>query len=209
MRLSFFTVNSDYCERLRKHDPRVPYTFDAKKNRPFVGIVYSIGCHSYYAPLTSPKPKHQAMKNQVDFLKIAGGAYGAINFNNMIPILPDQCEKIDITSMVIRCEADEQYKNLLENQLSWCNSNIDNILSKARKLYELVTTRRAPAQLLSRCCDFKLLEKVCNQADEEHLLELDHPRKESIFKRLEAVQEKSQRDNAERVKKTKYIGFDR
>lgn len=50
------------------------------------GILFTVNGFHYYAPLTSPKPKHLQMKNQIDFLKINQGQWGAINFNNMIPV---------------------------------------------------------------------------------------------------------------------------
>ena len=66
-------VDTTYCDFLRKTDPCVPYTMDKKSIRPFVGIVFSVNGFHYYAPLTSPKPKHLQMKNQIDFLKIKDG----------------------------------------------------------------------------------------------------------------------------------------
>ena len=92
MNFSFYTVDSDYCDYLRSADPCVPYTMDSKSIRPFVGIVLLINDYHYYAPLTSPKPKHMEMKNQMDFLKIKNGEWGAINLNNMIPV-PIACLK--------------------------------------------------------------------------------------------------------------------
>ena len=96
MKFSFYRADALYCDYLRKSDPCVPYTMDQKEARPFIGIVLTLNDYDYYAPLTSPKPKHLHMKNQVDFLKINGGVWGAINFNNMIPIHSDQLEHIDI-----------------------------------------------------------------------------------------------------------------
>jgi len=78
---SFYMADSDYCDYLRKKDPCVPYTMEHKSVRPFVGIVFLVGAFQYYAPLASPKPKHLQMKNQIDFLKINRGVWGAINFN--------------------------------------------------------------------------------------------------------------------------------
>lgn len=71
-------VDAVYCDYLRKSDPCVPYTMEQKAIRPFVGIVFSVSNTHYYAPLTSPKPKHLRMKSQIDFLKIKGGEWGAI-----------------------------------------------------------------------------------------------------------------------------------
>lgn len=67
----------------------------------------------YYAPFTSPKPKHKKIKNGKDFRKINHGIYGAINFNNMIPVIDETLIKIDIDGI-----QDEKYKNPLKNQFS-------------------------------------------------------------------------------------------
>lgn len=96
MSFFFYMVDSGYCDYLRKTDPCVPYTMDQKSIRPFVGIVFSLGRFQYYAPLTSPKPKHLHMKNQIDFLKINHGEWGAINFNNMIPVHTNSLTKVNL-----------------------------------------------------------------------------------------------------------------
>ena len=118
MRLSFVLVDSAYCDFLRKTDPCVPYTMDKKSNRPFVGILLQVGAMSYYAPLSSPKPKHLAMKNQIDLLKINGGQYGVINFNNMIPVHSNLISTIDLSTSSADSTSALQYKHLLSNQLT-------------------------------------------------------------------------------------------
>lgn len=159
MNLSFYTVSPAYCDFLRKTDPRVPFTMDSKSIRPFVGIVFSINGCQYYAPLTSPKEKHLHMKNQIDFLKIKGGEWGAINFNNMIPVLPECLKKVEIRFLETDTKPDIDYKNLLSNQLSWCNSHKDAILRQAEKLYNMIAGGRAWGNLAGRCCDFPLDER--------------------------------------------------
>lgn len=58
------------------------------ETRPFVGIVIICGTKKYCVPLSSPKPKHSSMKNDVDFMKIMDGEtlIVVMNFNNMIPV---------------------------------------------------------------------------------------------------------------------------
>lgn len=63
-KIYFYTVNPSYCDFLRQFDKCVPYNFDKKDTRPFVGVLIKINDSLYYAPLTSPKPKHLKMKNQ-------------------------------------------------------------------------------------------------------------------------------------------------
>ncbi|MDV0447196.1 hypothetical protein MsAg5_10750 [Methanosarcinaceae archaeon Ag5] len=82
-RLSFFTIDSSYCNFLYQFDHRVPDNTFSKTDRPFIGIVFTINDFHYYASLTSPKHKHKNMENTIDFLKINDGECGAINFNNM------------------------------------------------------------------------------------------------------------------------------
>lgn len=162
MNFSFYKVDSEYCDFLRETDRCVPYTMEQKTTRPFVGIVFTVNGFNYYAPLTSPKPKHLHMKNQIDFLKINGGEWGAVNFNNMIPVPFVNLTKIEMRISDADTKSDVDYKNLLSNQLSWCNSHREVILKQARKLYDTITQGRARESLLSRCCNFHLLETQCS-----------------------------------------------
>jgi len=134
---------------------------DRKSIRPFVGIVFSVNSFHYYAPLTSPKPKHIHMKNQIDFLKIKDGEWGAINFNNMIPV-PFLClTKVEMKILETDSKADKDYKNLLSNQLSWCNSHKNTILRQAEKLYTMIVHGKAWENLAERCCNFTIDERKC------------------------------------------------
>lgn len=154
-------VDPDYCDHLRKTDPCIPFTMDTKMTRPFVGIVFKVNNFHYYAPLTSPKQKHLHMKNQIDFLKINGGEWGAVNFNNMIPV-PESClTKVEMRLLDNDTKADADYKRLLSNQLSWCNSHKDNIIRQAEKLYKTITIGKPYGNLAARCCNFSLAEKQC------------------------------------------------
>ena len=66
-KIKFVTINSQYCDFLRTFDDRVPYNADAKKFRPFIGILFRVHDMEYFAPLSSPKEKHKRMKNTIDF----------------------------------------------------------------------------------------------------------------------------------------------
>lgn len=153
-RLSFVLVDSKYCDYLRKADSRVPYTMDKKSNRPFVGVLLRIHGVCYYAPLSSPKPKHKEMNNQIDLLKIDNGKYGVINFNNMIPIHNNSVKPIIPIVSPTDSQADKRYKVLLSNQLTWCNANKELIIKKAQKLYNIIAKGSGWDSLTARCCDF-------------------------------------------------------
>lgn len=114
-RLTFILVEPTYCDYLRKSDSCVPYTMDSKSNRPFVGVLLRVNNIAYYAPLSSPKAKHITMKNQIDLLKIDGGKYGVINFNNMIPIHRNSIKSVNFNSSSTDSPSEIQYKALLSN----------------------------------------------------------------------------------------------
>ena len=86
LNLEIVIVDSDYCDYLRQFDNKVAYNKHKKELRPFIGILFEIDTCKYFAPLSSPKPKHRKMKNMIDFFKIKDGELGAVNFNNMIPV---------------------------------------------------------------------------------------------------------------------------
>lgn len=58
------------------------------------------------------------MKNGKDFRKINNGIYGAINFNNMIPVLDDVFIEIDIANI-----QDMKYRRLLQNQYNFIKAD--------------------------------------------------------------------------------------
>jgi len=159
MNLKFYRAEARYCDFLRQADPCVPYIQDDKKTRPFVGVLLMVEDIDYFAPLTSPKPKHKTMKNQVDFIKINGGEWGAINLNNMIPIHRSCLIAVDMNILESDDKAEQDYKNLLSNQLSWCNSNKTGILRRAEKLYQMIVSKKARPELSRRCCNYLIDEE--------------------------------------------------
>ena len=49
------SVDTDYCDYLRKFDPKVIYKKKKKKLRPFIGVLFKIDKWEYFAPLSKPK----------------------------------------------------------------------------------------------------------------------------------------------------------
>lgn len=159
-RLRFYEVDFEYIEYIQKFEKKIMDSINSKSNRKFIGIVLKIDNLDYIVPLTSPKEKHKKMKNNIDFLKMDNGLLGAINFNNMFPVPKELYFEKDIN-----LEADIKYKNLLINQISWCNvsSNKERIYRTAKKLYKEITSKKENSHFWSRCCDFILLEKIAKE----------------------------------------------
>lgn len=66
--------------------------------------------------------------------------------------------EINIENLPEESVAEKNYKNLLKNQISWCNANRDKIYNKAFKLYNKMTQNNVSEALQKRCCNFKELE---------------------------------------------------
>ncbi|WP_307988656.1 type III toxin-antitoxin system ToxN/AbiQ family toxin [uncultured Fusobacterium sp.] len=155
-KLKFYTVTEEYMIYLKKYDEKVMDNRGVKNKRPYIGVLFEIDRKKYLAPLSSPKPKHLTMKNSLDFVKINQGKFGVINLNNMFPVIEEV-----IIEKNINLEEDNKYKELLVNQLDWCNKmeNRDNIYRKAEKLYKEILNKKEQNRFWNRCCNFSLLEE--------------------------------------------------
>lgn len=151
-------INSKYCDYLRQFDSKVPYNFSKKENRPFVGVLFKINNLEYFAPLSSPKPKHVKMKNNIDFYKIYDGKLGVVNFNNMIPVLKREYKVINFSNMTHNMD-EIKYMYLLKNQLDYLNKYYIQITNKSFKFYNLYVEKKLNKKIIDRCCNFKLLEE--------------------------------------------------
>ena len=156
--IKLFFIKSDYIDYLRRFDDKVPYNKNEK--RPFVGIVLQIEDIKYYAPLTSPKKKHLHMKNTIDFRKIDNGRLGAINFNNMIPVLDDAL--INFSFKEIK---DKKYRNLLNKQyeklLEIDEKHFQNLAGLRKICFrDEGNLNNEQKKIRNRCCNLPLLESI-------------------------------------------------
>lgn len=156
--MKFYYIKEDYINFLRNYDKNV--SINKNESRPYVGVLLTIDSKKYYAPFTSPKPKHLKMKNSIDFRKINNGILGAINLNNMIPVVDEAIIQFDINLIT-----DAKYKTLLQNQLYYIKKDWNNIMKASQELYNLlmkpIDKRTKHENLIcNRCCDLSLLEKI-------------------------------------------------
>lgn len=155
-KLKIYFIDNNYIDYLRKFDEKVAY--NKNPNRPYIGIVYTYNNFNYFAPLSSPKPKHLSMqKNAIDIFKIKDGELGIINFNNMIPC------PIEVLKEAIPTISDEKYKKLLENQLTYINLKKTKLLKKIYSFQARYRNNNLQQNILDRCCNFILLEKMCKK----------------------------------------------
>ena len=153
-------LDTNYCNYLRNFDNKVPYNYDKKELRPFIGILFNIDTIMYFAPLSSPKPKHLKIKTKLDFLKIDNGKLGAINFNNMIPVMESNIIYLDLNKKTTNI-SELKYLNLLKSQLFWLNRHKEKIYGRSNKLYDKYKNNKLDINIFKRCCNFPLLEEKC------------------------------------------------
>ncbi len=164
MRKSLILVRLDikYCDYLRQFDYKVPYNYGKKELRPFIGVLFKVHNCLYFAPLSSPKPKHLKMKTKLDFLKLDNGKLGAINFNNMLPVTEKNIIKLDLDKDS-ETKKEEKYIHLLKEQLLWLNRHSENLYRKSKCLYNKYCNKTLPFNIAKRCCNFPLLEEKCKE----------------------------------------------
>ena len=134
-------------------DPKVQYNKGAK--RPYVGVVFTFAGFQYFVPMESPKPNHASIKPGKHIIKLDGGRYGMLGFNNMIPVHKDALIEFDIGA-----EPDQKYRELLKRQATLCNRIKADILNHAQMTYFDVVQNKNKF-LVAISCDFKALEKAC------------------------------------------------
>lgn len=160
--LKLVRIGKEYCDYLRIFDNRVPYNFNNKEIRPFVGVLFKVNNCKYFAPLSSPKSKHLKIKNKIDFLRLDEGKLGAINFNNMIPVQDNNVIIINLDNKALSSK-EEKYRKLLKKQIYWLNRNNKKVFGRAKKLYNDFTNDKLPKNIKDRCCNFILLEEKCRE----------------------------------------------
>lgn len=134
----------------------------ASEMRPFIGILMTHNNIDYVIPLTSPKEKHRKMQNAIDFHKLNGGKWGAINFNNMFPVLSNP----PVYKIIKPLKDGNQYNDLLINQISWLNKveNKKMVLKKAQNLYDSYMNGTLSNRIKKRCCNLERFYQIINRA---------------------------------------------
>ena len=183
------TISEEYMSLLQKRDAEVKDTVKDKKTRPYVGILFTIDKRNYFAPLTTRKPKHETMKDNLDIniLRARNNkCIGAIDFAKMIPVPDSQIEKINFAQ---RKETHPKSFNILLNQLYAVNKMKPLLVEKAEKLYQRYIDKTLPRNIRNHCVNFEEANKIHDRWIE----------RENIYKK----------DNLQDNKKDKSKGFSR
>ena len=165
-RLLLYTVDMKLIRNMHNQGDEHVFSVSpqaGKSNRPFVGIIILCNGRQYCVPLSSPKNKHKSMKNRIDFHKVLdsdGKLIGVLDFNNMIPVRSDVVQVVDVKAHPGDTASVKHYKELVKNQISFCQRNQDVLINKANMLYQTVIAKNVKKALADRCLDWKKLEQI-------------------------------------------------
>lgn len=154
--LKLYYIDEKYINYLRQFDTNVAY--NKSTGRPYIGIVYTYNNFNYFAPLSSPKPKHININPKaIDIFKIKNGELGVVNINNMIPT------PIEELTEVLPTIKEPKYRKMLEEQLTFLNNHKAELLKKINLFQNMYRKGHLDDNIKNRCCQFILLEEKCLQ----------------------------------------------
>ena len=167
-KLNFYTVEESYIKYLNQFDKHIAYNKDEK--RAYVGVVFVVNNHYYFAPLFSPKPQHKKYKNNSTIFKIKNvktkTELGIIRFSDMIPVPIEYINLLDVNNKSYG------YKRLITEQYYYINKpeNRQKILKKAETIYNIVTSSGENKMTIfykNLSCNYKLLEEKSSEYDND------------------------------------------
>ena len=116
--LSFYNVDIEYVDYLRRFDSRVPYIKSGDKEKFICSIVLSINGGDYFAPISSKTYKQQTA---ITILDKDGRELSTIKFNYMFPSPQAVVARMEISD--IR-KKDSSYANLLQKEYEFCKAKV-------------------------------------------------------------------------------------
>lgn len=178
--MKLYSISDDYIKYLRdkfklvysnKEDVRI-YT------RKYLGVVFEIGEHKYYIPLSSPKDKHDYIfvdgkktirKDSLIVMRIVSKSEdkeelkGTLQIGTMIPVPDSEIELYDVDG-----ETNRAYKDLILEELIYIRKNEDKIIKNAKILYSKKKAGDKNNKVVANCLDFIAVEAECDKWIKEH-----------------------------------------
>lgn len=151
--IKIYGVKDSYIKYLSQYQEHLFLHEGISSGRKYIGVVFEINKLSYFAPLSSFKPKHKKMKESVDFVKIKD--YAVININNMIPVPNRKLIELNIND-----EKDPHYKFLLQAESREINRQKNRIRKNAEIVYNHKKRNGILTPLAKRTNNFEMLEKL-------------------------------------------------
>ncbi len=181
--MKFINIDSNYIKKLNLACPEVYYKSVGYDNKPYIGILINEENRTYVIPLSSAKEKHKNWKNinqecylvyeyalkskmgdadiwvQDDVESMVKHIMAVIDIKKMIPVKSGVYKDINLNKENADTPETVKYKDLMNKEYSFCLKIAEDLLMKANRLYN---SQMATGKVKKFCCDFKLLEQVCD-----------------------------------------------
>lgn len=181
--MKFININQNYIKKLNQVCPEVYYKPVGYDNKPYIGILINEGKRFYVIPLSSAKEKHKNWKNvnqecylvyeyalkskmrdadiwvheaEGDMVK---HIMSVIDIKKMVPVKSGLYKEVNLNKENSDTQEEVKYKDLLNKEYSFCLKILGDIIKKANRLYD---NQMTTGKVKKFCCDFKILEQVCD-----------------------------------------------
>ena len=137
--MKWITIPEHYLNFLRKTEPRIPHSDYGRNHfKPFFGALFETNSLLYVTQVSSPKTRHNTMKQNLDFYKLYDKSdkklLAVVNLNYMFP--EDRISKRCIDFIVLE-ELAFMYQQLLsseeqieQNKIKNAYASLDSIKEK-------------------------------------------------------------------------------
>ena len=162
--MQWYLIDEKYMSYLRAVDSFVPYTnYGDGKIKPFFGEILKTEQFSYYAPISSGKPKHKTVPQSSTFYKMMSSdgkfVVAVIDLKHCVPVPRQYATPLvyaDLSSVYNISNADD-YIALLTKELQW----VTGIQSALERNFVSLRTKiisNPSLALRKKCLNFSALE---------------------------------------------------
>lgn len=166
--MKFYTVDTNYLNKLREIDNRVPlnkeFVGDKKKSRPYIGVMLKVDGIEYLVPLTSQTKRKASYVNypirDKESKKIA-----FLMINNMLPVPEKYRTELNMEG---KLATDPQYYDLLLNEINYLRPKKTTIMKRCEDVRAVKVKGENRATIGERvskyCLPLDKLEEVYNDS---------------------------------------------
>jgi hypothetical protein len=173
MSLKIYSITDGYIDYLRAEHPHVYSNKEIERinARKYIGFVLEINEFKYYVPLSSPKEHdyeevdgaRKIRKDSFVVFRIRSRngdsveLRGTVQFSDMIPVPESELILYDLEN-----EPDEDYKNLVQEEIEFIRKNEERIRKRAAVIYNKKTSG-STEKVMEHVLDFHSLETMMKE----------------------------------------------
>ena len=173
--LRVYSISDAYIEYLRKYNSNVysNKVDNRTHTRKYIGVVIELAGYKYYIPMSSPKETDYQVagngkvikKSIVPIMRMVvknnkgeKELKGTLRISHMIPVPETELELYDLDN-----ELDEEYKDLVQNEVIFIRKQRNKIVANAQLLYKQKRNNDQTAGYVKSALDYSSLELLCDE----------------------------------------------